>query len=201
MRRRIAAAAAGLAVLCVPAVAVAQPVEGDHKRGLYTATANDREAYEERYLEVRERFVDEFGAREAGRDIVRDGFRERGGDVREPTRPEVVRSTERMQRALNPPPPAVEPDAAPEAVPAAETPAESSGGALSATAQCESGGDYSAVDPSGTYHGAYQFDQQTWDAYAPQGYAGTNPASAPPAVQDAAAASVDYNAWPNCPSP
>jgi hypothetical protein len=202
MRKRIVAAAAGLAVLCVPVVAVAQPVEGDHKHGLYTATANDLEPYEERYLEVRERYVDEFDQRSAGRDIVRDGFRERGGDVREPTRQEVVASTERMQRALNPPAPAVEPETPTEAPVAAEAPApESSGGALSATAQCESGGDYSAVDPSGTYHGAYQFDQQTWDAYAPEGYAGTNPAAAPPAVQDAAAASVDYNAWPNCPSP
>jgi hypothetical protein len=204
MRKRIAAAAAGIAVLWVPVVAVAQPIEGDPKQGLYTATerdaTNERTPYEERYLEVRERYVDEFGQRAAGRNIVRDGFRERGGDVREPTRQEVVRSTERMVGALKPPAPAVEAEAAD--VPAAEAPAvESSGGALSATAQCESGGDYSAVDPSGTYHGAYQFDQETWDAYAPEGYAGTNPASAPPAVQDAAAASVDYNAWPNCPSP
>ena len=63
--------------------------------------------------------------------------------------------------------------------------------------ECESGGDYGAVNPAG-YYGAYQFDQGTWDAYAPAGYAGTNPASAPPEVQDAAAAAVPYDAWPNC---
>lgn len=194
MRNRIAVAAAGLAMLGAPAVGVAQPVQGHHKQELYTA--NDRQPYEERYLQVHERYVDEFGAREAGRNIVRDGFRERGGDVRPPSRSEVVRSTEHMERALNPPKaaPAAEPE------PEAPTASASTGGAMSATAQCESGGDYGTVNPAG-YYGAYQFDQQTWDAYAPEGYAGTNPASAPPAVQDAAAASVDYDAWPNCPSP
>lgn len=62
---------------------------------------------------------------------------------------------------------------------------------------CESGGNY-ATDTGNGYYGAYQFDQQTWDAYAPTGYRGTNPAVAPPSVQDAAAASVPYDAWPNC---
>lgn len=71
-------------------------------------------------------------------------------------------------------------------------------GAPTSVIECESGGDYTAVDPSGTYRGAYQFDQPTWDAYAPPGYAGTDPAAAPPEVQDAAAAAVDYDAWPNC---
>lgn len=192
MRNRIAVAAAGLAMLGAPAVGVAQPVQGHQKQELYTA--NDRQPYEERYLEVRERYVDEFGAREAGRNIVRDGFREGGGDVRPPTKSEVVRSTERLKRALNPP------EAAPEAEAETPTPTASTGGASSATVQCESGGDYTAVNPAG-YYGGYQFDQQTWDAYAPEGYAGVNPAQAPPAVQDAAAASVDYDAWPNCPSP
>ena len=58
-------------------------------------------------------------------------------------------------------------------------------------------GSHTAVNPAG-YYGAYQFDQSTWDAYAPSGYQGTNPAAAPPAVQDQAAASVPYDAWPNC---
>ncbi len=74
---------------------------------------------------------------------------------------------------------------------------ETAGAPTSARRQCESGGDYGAVNPAG-YYGAYQFDQGTWDAYAPDGYAGSNPASAPPEVQDAAAAAVPYDAWPNC---
>jgi hypothetical protein len=193
MRMRIAVAAAGLAALCAPVGAVAKPVKGQHKKALYTA--NERQAYEVRYLDVRERYVDELGVREAGRDIVRDGFRGRGGEVRPASRSEVVRSTERMVAVLS------APDPAPEAEATTGTPAEAAvagaAGSMSGTVQCESGGDYSAVNPAG-YYGAYQFDQQTWDAYAPEGYAGTNPAQAPPAVQDAAAANVDYDAWPNC---
>jgi hypothetical protein len=33
---------------------------------------------------------------------------------------------------------------------------------LRSTRLCESGGDYQAVDQSGTHTGAYQFDDQTW---------------------------------------
>lgn len=64
---------------------------------------------------------------------------------------------------------------------------------------CESGGSggYTA-DTGNGYYGAYQFDQQTWDAYAPDSYGGTNPAAAPSEVQDAAAAAVPYDAWPSC---
>lgn len=71
------------------------------------------------------------------------------------------------------------------------------GGAGGGTVQCESGGNYSA-DTGNGYYGGWQFDQSTWDAYAPHGYAGTNPAHAPPRVQDEAAANVPYDAWPNC---
>src|SRR5689334_4154351 len=36
--------------------------------------------------------------------------------------------------------------------------------ALEAIAACESGGDPTAVDASGTYRGKYQFDLQTWQS-------------------------------------
>lgn len=49
---------------------------------------------------------------------------------------------------------------------------------------CESGGNYKAVDPSGTYLGAYQFDQQTWESVGGSG----SPVDASPAEQD-------YRAW------
>ncbi|TJY14793.1 transglycosylase family protein [Staphylococcus chromogenes] len=51
----------------------------------------------------------------------------------------------------------------------------------------ESGGDYSAVNPSSGAAGAYQFLPSTWDAVAQQvdpSYVGVNPAQAPAAVQD-----------------
>lgn len=53
--------------------------------------------------------------------------------------------------------------------------------------QRESGGDYSAVNPSSGAAGAYQFLPSTWDAVAQQvdpSYVGVNPAQAPAAVQD-----------------
>jgi Transglycosylase-like domain len=72
------------------------------------------------------------------------------------------------------------------------------GYASQATALCESGGNPAAVSANGTYRGKWQFDQQTWNAHAPAGWAGVDPAAAPESVQDQAAANVPYDAWPNC---
>jgi hypothetical protein len=59
------------------------------------------------------------------------------------------------------------------------------------TLQIESHGNYAAVSPGGTYRGAWQFDQSTWNgAVARAGYpqwSGRDPPTAPPAVQAAAA--------------
>jgi len=59
------------------------------------------------------------------------------------------------------------------------------------TLEIESHGNYAAVSPGGTYRGAWQFDQSTWDgAVARAGYpewSGRDPATAPPGMQDAAA--------------
>ena len=59
------------------------------------------------------------------------------------------------------------------------------------TLDIESDGNYGAVSPGGTYRGAWQFDQPTWNgAVARAGYpewSGRDPAQAPPGVQDAAA--------------
>jgi peptidoglycan hydrolase-like protein with peptidoglycan-binding domain len=65
-------------------------------------------------------------------------------------------------------------------------------------AQCESGGDPTAISPDGTYRGKYQFDRSTWAAYGPAG----DPARASEAEQDRRALKL-YNArgiapWPNC---
>lgn len=89
------------------------------------------------------------------------------------------------------------------AVPASPTTeAAPSGGAtspaLESIAQCESGGDYSAVDPSGTYHGAYQFDQSTWESVGGTG----SPSAASPAEQDMRAQMLleqsGTSPWPVC---
>ena len=63
---------------------------------------------------------------------------------------------------------------------------------------CESRGDYSAVNPSGKYRGAYQFDQSTWETVGGTG----DPAAAPAAEQDARAAALYQERgaapWPYC---
>lgn len=70
-------------------------------------------------------------------------------------------------------------------------------GTLDQIRACESGGDYSAVSPSG-YGGAYQFDQQTWKSVGGTG----SPAAAAPAEQDKRAQMLldqsGTSPWPVC---
>src|SRR5215211_7559725 len=96
MRKRIAAIAMCAAVLGVPVAAQGSPtnVMPEHHPG-----------YEKRYLELRQRFVKRVGLSEAGRNIVRDGYREKTGDVHDATKAEVVASSDRMEASLNPPEP------------------------------------------------------------------------------------------------
>jgi hypothetical protein len=69
---------------------------------------------------------------------------------------------------------------------------------LDSIAACESGGDPTAVDSSGTYRGKYQFDLQTWASVGGSG----DPAAAPEAEQDYRAALLMSRAgsspWPVC---
>ncbi len=63
---------------------------------------------------------------------------------------------------------------------------------------CESRGNYSAVNRTNKYFGAYQFSVRTWRSL---GYGGM-PHQAPPAVQDQAAkrlqARSGWRPWPGC---
>jgi Transglycosylase-like domain/Putative peptidoglycan binding domain len=69
---------------------------------------------------------------------------------------------------------------------------------LERIAQCESGGDPTAVSPDGTYRGKYQFDRETWRQMGGTG----DPAAAPEAEQDRIAAKLlavrGTAPWPNC---
>ena len=71
---------------------------------------------------------------------------------------------------------------------------------LQQIAQCESGGDPTAVSSTGQYRGKYQFDRATWEAMGGTG----DPAAAPEAEQDRRAADLmarqGPSAWPNCAS-
>ena len=69
---------------------------------------------------------------------------------------------------------------------------------LDAIAQCESGGNPTAVSRSGRYRGKYQFSRASWAGLGGKG----DPAHAPEAVQDALAAKLlakrGPSAWPAC---
>jgi hypothetical protein len=186
MRKRIATIATCAAVLAAPVAAQGSPT---------TIVPERQPAYEKHYRELRKQVVKHVGLHAAGRDIVSDGYLEKTGDVHQATKAEVVASSDRMEASLKPPAPA--PTSSTDTATTTATTSYTASSASSSTIQCESGGNYS-TDTGNGYYGAYQFDQSTWDAYAPSGYAGTNPAAAPPAVQDQAAASVPYDAWPNC---
>ena len=69
---------------------------------------------------------------------------------------------------------------------------------LAKIAQCESGGDITAVSADGRYHGKYQFSQATWEQLGGTG----DPAEAPENVQDMYAARLyaerGLAPWPAC---
>jgi hypothetical protein len=73
-----------------------------------------------------------------------------------------------------------------------------SDGTLQRIAQCESGGDPTAVSADGTYRGKYQFDRTTWKQMGGDG----DPAQATEAEQDRIAAKLlaqrGTTPWPNC---
>ena len=69
---------------------------------------------------------------------------------------------------------------------------------LAGIAQCESGGNPTAVSSSGRYRGKYQFSRATWRGLGGSG----DPAAAPESVQDAMAAKLyaqrGASPWPAC---
>jgi hypothetical protein len=122
----------------------------------------------------------QFGVQALGRNIERDGVQHQHG-ARHAHVSELRESTARLQSMLAPAGP-------PAAGDASATPAVASGAATPPAyiAQCESGGDPTAISPGGTYRGKWQMDQQTWESAGGTG----DPAAAPEAVQDAVAANL-----------
>lgn len=96
-----------------------------------------------------------------------------------PARDRIVRIGTRVPRPPAPLAPTVAPPARTTAPAPAPTPTRprtttrppSGGGGRNwaALAQCESGGNPAAIDPSGTYGGLYQFDQRTWNSVGGSG--------------------------------
>jgi peptidoglycan hydrolase-like protein with peptidoglycan-binding domain len=81
---------------------------------------------------------------------------------------------------------------------AAPRSATGSSGTLARIAQCESGGNPSAISADGRYRGKYQFTRATWRAMGGTG----DPAQAPEAEQDQRAAALlaqqGTSPWPVC---
>jgi hypothetical protein len=203
----IAAAAATAAFAGLPTAASAAPA----------GTKAPSDGLIKAYDTVYDRVVDAGG--KPGRNIAEDGVRDHH-DHRAATRAEVVESLTTLRRMHVELKPGSEQARASlqapvtgSAVPAEATPSTGQGGAttqqapatgggagggLDSVAQCESGGDPSAVSPDGQYRGKYQFDQQTWNSVGGSG----DPAAAPEAEQDARAAQLQAqrgsNPWPVC---
>jgi hypothetical protein len=119
-----------------------------------------------------------------GRNILLDGVDTSNDRVRAATRAELRKSIGVLKRMTAP------------------VPAVAGGGALSpqleAIAQCESGGDPTAIGGGGLYRGKYQFTYETWASVGGSG----DPAAAPEAEQDARAAALlardGAGHWPVC---
>lgn len=181
MRKHLPAVATAVALVAVP-----------------TAAAYSPKQYEYLYPKA----VEKVGAEQVGRNIVEDGMPSKGGK-RKATKAEVHRSIDVMQRWLNPPKlkPVAQVRAAPDQDQAPQQAAQESvpaqgggaGGDMASIRQCESGGNYSTNTGNG-YYGAYQFSQETWNAYGGSG----NPAQASPAEQGRIAAKAPRSSWPNC---
>jgi hypothetical protein len=112
-----------------------------------------------------------------GRNILLNGVATRKGRVRAATRAELRHSIRIMRRS---------------AAPVAVSPQ------LEAIAQCESGGDPTAIGGGGLYRGKYQFSVETWQSVGGSG----DPAAAPEAEQDKRAAMLlarsGTGQWPVC---
>jgi hypothetical protein len=88
--------------------------------------------------------------------------------------------------------------AAAQAAPATAATGSAASPQLESIAACESGGNPSAVDASGTYRGKYQFDYGTWASVGGSG----DPAAAPESEQDMRAQMLMSRSgstpWPVC---
>jgi hypothetical protein len=125
---------------------------------------------EEQYLRLRLKVISQYGINEAGRNIVMDG-NDNGSEV---SGAKVKEEIERLTTILNPP---VVEETTTEVETTTTTESYSSSGGYAipeSIVQCESGGDYSAVNPSSGAYGAYQIMPETaanygCDLSTPQG--------------------------------
>jgi hypothetical protein len=152
--------------------------------------------------QLRHKVVKRHGADAAGRDIIKYGIvfttSAHTKAIRRPKIHELRRYKRQLNRILAPP-------ALPQMTRQVGPPPQAPAGVQSTysvppsgIAQCESGGDPTAVSADGQYRGKWQFDQQTWESVGGTG----DPAAAPEAVQDKLAGKLYTQRgsapWPVC---
>jgi len=149
---------------------------------------HERHKYLVLYFKVRK----QEGKRAPGRQILRQGVLKHH-KARPATAKEVANSIRQLRMLLNPLQIAGAPAQAPAGVMTSHA-----NGTLERIAQCESGGNPRAVNPSGQYRGKYQFDYDTWAGVGGSG----DPAAASEAEQDMRAgilyARSGPSPWPVC---
>lgn len=132
------------------------------------------------------------GKRAPGRQILRQGVRKHH-KAHPATAKEVANSIRQLRMLLNPLQVAGAPAQAPAGVMTSHA-----NGTLERIAACESGGNPSAVNPTGKYRGKYQFDYKTWASVGGSG----DPAAASEAEQDMRAGILYSQSgpapWPIC---
>jgi hypothetical protein len=147
---------------------------------------------------LRTEVVHAFGDRAPGRDIVRLGVLGRHGKTHPATRAELASYQDALSRMLAATQTSPTSAAASAASSSASADAAGSAAMPACTWEPESGGDWSAVNPSSGAGGRYQIMPSTWAAYGGTGL----PQDASPAEQTAVAQrilqSVGTSAWVNC---
>jgi hypothetical protein len=133
-----------------------------------------------RYIHLYRAVRRENGPRAPGRNIWDEGLRP--GD---PSRCQDVRRSAAVLKRIHFPGVQLLTPSLPTVPPAGIPTPRATSAPLTTIAQCESGGDPTAVNPNGHY-GKYQFNQQTWESVGGTG----RPDAAPEATQDALAAKL-----------
>ena len=169
-----------LMLMVVAPIAIAKPGDPPLKR--------ERAKYLNLYFAVRAKE----GKRAPGRQILKQGVRHKH-EVRAATAKEVARSIRQLRAILHP-----YLVAKPPGQPPAGVQTVSAGPTLERIAQCESGGNPRAVNPTGAYRGKYQFSYSTWASVGGSG----DPAAASESEQDMRAAILysrtGPSSWPVC---
>lgn len=167
MRKAISMVLAVLAIMAIPATALAANGEWSVPK---VGTKNDGYSNaDEKYLNLYVEAAQKFGVQAVGRNIVDDGLNRPGTPA--PSDSQVQTASDRLDLMLHPPAPAPAPapttttTATTTAAPTTTTTTSSGGYTIpDYIVQCESGGSYTAQNPSGAY-GAYQIMPATAQAY------------------------------------